>query len=581
MIPRNEYPRPNFIRKQWLNLNGEWDFEFDDENKGEKEKWYLEKEFSRKIKVPFTYETKLSGIGDSTPHGYVWYKRKFTLPPDWKDKNIILHFGAVDYIAKIWINGEYVGNHIGGYTPFSFDITNYIRWEKPNIIVVKVEDDPFSKEQARGKQTWIESNFGCWYTRTTGIWQTVWIEPVSQIYLKNVKMTPDIKNGRVLIEAFLNKPCIDAKLNCRISFDDIDITNISVDCIEKTLKFSLNVYSNRVSEWGLKLWHPDEPNLYDIEFLLIHKGEVIDEVKSYFGMREIRVYEGKVLLNGRPFYQKLILDQGYWPESGITPPDEESIIYDIKVTKELGFNGVRKHQKVEDPLYLYWADKLGLVVWGEMASFYDFTDTAMNNYVREWQEIIERDYNHPCIIVWTPFNESWGIPGIGFDKRKQAYTVSVVNMIRALDPTRLVVSNDGWEHTDTDLVTIHDYEQDAQKFLSKYIDKEIIFKSSPIGHNIFAEGYDYKGQPILITEYGGIAYRAQNGWGYGEIAKTEEEFLRRFKALHDAICSIKYVCGYCYTQLTDVEQEMNGLMTFYRKLKVSMDKIREIIGSKN
>ncbi|MEZ0536817.1 glycoside hydrolase family 2 protein [Caldicellulosiruptoraceae bacterium PP1] len=577
-IPRQEYPRPNFKREQWMNLNGEWEFEFDDNNLGEKERWFKGKSFSKRIIVPFTYETKLSGINIQEGHNYVWYKRTFSIPKDWEGKNIILNFGAVDYKAKIWVNEQYLGSHVGGYTPFSFDITNYIDHNRENTVYVKAEDEWENKEQARGKQSWIESTFACWYTRTTGIWQTVWLEPVDERCIANVKMKSVVNKGMIDIEANLNFVDEEISLQTDIYYKGEFITSTVVRCTSQKLRFSINVYSKKVSEWGLMLWHPDHPNLYDIEFKIIdNNGKVYDDVKSYFGMREIRVIDGKVLLNGEPIYQRLILDQGYWPDSNITPPDEESIIYDIKMTKEFGFNGVRKHQKAEDPLFLYWADRLGLLVWGEMASFYEFSDTAMKAYMQEWQEVIERDYNHPCIITWTPFNESWGIPNVVINKDEQDYTVAVVNMIRALDTTRPVVSNDGWEHTDTDLLTIHDYEQDAKVIEKKYSSKEDVISRSPIWKRLFAQGYTYKGQPILLTEYGGIAYATSNGWGYGKSAESEEEFIERFKALHDKIKSLDYICGYCYTQLTDVQQEINGLMTYDRKPKVDTQKIRNIL----
>ena len=576
-IPRPEYPRPNFVREDWLNLNGVWEFEFDDENLGEREKWYQKQAFSRTINVPFCFESELSGIGDTSHHDHIWYRRKLAVPDSWKGRRVILHFGAVDYHAKVWINGVYMGSHTGGHTPFSFDITDALRWDGSDEVVVKADDISSDRQQARGKQGWLDQPYECWYDRTSGIWQTVWLEPVNQAHIINVRMTPDIDRGTVNVEAYLTPQAVGCSLNVRISFGDMSVASVSVPCFEDRVSFEVSLI-NHAFKWGLMLWSPENPNLYDITFTLVdEKGDTVDHVASYFGMRKVSVRDGKVLLNNHPYYQKLILDQGYFPGSNLTAPSEEALINDIKMTKAFGYNGVRKHQKVEDPVYLYWCDRLGLLVWGEMAAYYEFTPKAANTYMREWQEIIDRDYNHPCIIAWTPFNESWGVPNILVDRQQQKYTVAVVNMIRSLDGTRLVVSNDGWEHTDTDLCTIHDYRSSGEDLVRVYADKDKVVNGSPNGDRFtFADGYGYKGQPVLITEYGGIAFASGRGWGYGDKVADEKEFLKRFASLTRAIMSIDYICGFCYTQLTDVQQEVNGLMTYDRKPKVDPDKIRAI-----
>lgn len=575
-IPRPEYPRPDFMRKDWLNLNGVWEFEFDDADIGEREGWYKGHSFSRTINVPFCFESELSGIGDTSRHDHIWYRRKLEVPESWNGQRIMLHFGAVDYHAKVWVNGIYIGDHTGGHTPFSFDITDALKWDGNDEIAVKADDASADRQQARGKQSWMDGPFGCWYNRTSGIWQTVWLEPVNAAHIISARMTPDIDKGTVHIEAQLSRQATNCSLKADISFAGMPITSVTAACSQPSVRFEASVVSHAF-EWGLRLWSPEHPDLYDIEFTLVDKeGDAVDHVSSYFGMRKVSVKDGKVLLNNRPYYQKLILDQGYFPQSNLTAPDEEALINDIKMTKAFGYNGVRKHQKVEDPLYLYWCDKLGLLVWGEMASHYEYSPNAANAYMKEWQEIIARDYNHPCIIAWTPFNESWGVPNILTDKQQQRYTVAVVNMIRSLDATRLVISNDGWEHTDTDLCTIHDYRSDGDDFIRAYTDKDKVVNGAPAGKFIFAEGYGYKGQPVLITEYGGIAFASDEGWGYGQKVADEEEFLKRFAKITRAIMSVDYICGFCYTQLTDVQQEVNGLMTYDRKPKFNPDKIRAI-----
>lgn len=575
-IPRPEYPRPNLKRDLWMNLNGEWDFEFDDENVGEIEKWYKDKAFSRKIVVPFCFQSKLSGIHTNDFHDYVWYKRSFSIPEEFRNKRVLLNFGAVDYYAKVWVNGEMVGDHIGGSTPFSFDITSFL-CEGSNTIVVRAEDSSTECRQPRGKQSWMKENFGCWYERTTGIWQTVWLEAVSQSYIEKVRLTPDLDNDELAVEAEIKGSVEGLRLNTRISFKGLE-----VDLTEKTISrsrvsFVSNVRSDSM-EWKVARWTPEHPNLYDIEFSLIDdEGNCIDRVESYFGMRKVSCKGNKFLLNNVPYYQKLILDQGYFPDSLLTPPSEEAIKKDIRYTKEFGYNGARKHQKVEDPIYLYWCDKMGLLVWGEMASPYEYDETMVKANMTEWMEVVERDYNHPCIIAWTLMNESWGIPDILTDYRQQQHTLALYHMVKSLDSTRLVISNDGWEHTMSDITTIHDYVEDGEVFAERYKDINEVMNGAPNKHkHIFANGYGYEGQPVLLSEYGGIAFEKDEGWGYGNKVKDEESFLERFEKITRAIARPGYFVGYCYTQLTDVQQEENGLLTFDRKPKIAPEKIKRI-----
>jgi beta-galactosidase/beta-glucuronidase len=575
-IPRPEYPRPNLKRDLWMNLNGEWDFEFDDENVGEIEKWYKDKAFSRKIVVPFCFQSKLSGIHTNDFHDYVWYKRSFSIPEEFRNKRVLLNFGAVDYYAKVWVNGEMVGDHIGGSTPFSFDITSFL-CEGSNTIVVRAEDSSTECRQPRGKQSWMKENFGCWYERTTGIWQTVWLEAVSQSYIEKVRLTPDLDNDELAVEAEIKGSVEGLRLNTRILFKGLEVDLTEKKISRSRVSFVSNVRSDSM-EWKVARWTPEHPNLYDIEFSLIDdEGNCIDRVESYFGMRKVSCKGNKFLLNNVPYYQKLILDQGYFPDSLLTPPSEEAIKEDIRYTKEFGYNGARKHQKVEDPIYLYWCDKMGLLVWGEMASPYEYDETMVKANMTEWMEVVERDYNHPCIIAWTLMNESWGIPDILTDYRQQQHTLALYHMVKSLDSTRLVISNDGWEHTMSDITTIHDYVEDGEVFAERYKDINEVMNGAPNKHkHIFANGYGYEGQPVLLSEYGGIAFEKDEGWGYGNKVKDEESFLERFERITRAIARPGYFVGYCYTQLTDVQQEENGLLTFDRKPKIAPEKIKRI-----
>ena len=574
-IPRPEYPRPDFERKEWLNLNGMWDFEFDDKDMGENEKWYEDKPFSKTITVPFCYQSKLSGIGSDEMHEIMWYKRSFTIPDEFFGKRLLLNFGAVDYYAKVWINGKYAGCHKGGHTPFVFDITNLV-YKGENKVAVRVEDR-YDCSQPRGKQYWKQNPEFIWYTPTSGIWQTVWIEGVPDLYIERMRMTPDIDKGTLLLEAFLNKACQNASLEIKVSYKDRVIKEIHTLISGRYNKITINIAEEGNME-GVHLWSPESPNLYNISLSLKQEG-CCDEVLSFFGMRKIAVEGDRILLNNREYYQKLVLDQGYWEESLLTPPSDEAIKFDIEMTKKLGFNGARKHQKIEDPRYYYWADKLGLLVWGELPSAYTFNPLETERLSHEMMEFINRDYNHPSIVTWVPLNESWGVDNIYSDKMQQDFARSLYYLIKSLDSTRLISTNDGWELVEADICGIHDYTSDLMDFDKKYSDFEnLMVGSANHSRMLFSKGVSYKNQPVLITEYGGIAIEEKdsNGWGYNGKVKDENAFLKRYSDITEAIKKIPYIRGYCYTQLTDVMQEVNGLLTAARKPKIDVDKIREI-----
>lgn len=572
----NQYPRPQFERTNWMNLNGEWNFLFDDSKQGEKDKWYLNFPKGNVINVPFNYETPLSGIHDQTEHTVVWYNKKVEVKVN-GDNRTLLNFEGVDYEARVWVNGSFAGNHKGGYGAFSLDITDCL-CDGENDITVRAEDS-MSCEQPRGKQRWKDENFGCWYVQTTGIWKTVWMEHVPNYYMKKVKMTPNIDTGELHISArFLGeKKAARTELQCEVFFEGKFISKTIVDAkehVDTTIKIATDK-----EPWTVALWSPGSPRLYDIQFTLLEDGLEKDVVKSYFGMRKISIKGNQILLNNHPIYQKLILDQGYWEESHLTPPSEEAIIKDIDLILEAGYNGLRKHEKVEDSRFLYWCDKKGLLVWSEMASTYSFTEDAMAMFTNEWMEVVEQNYNHPCIITWTPFNESWGIEKVFTNKKQQKFTEGIYHLTKAFDPMRPVIVNDGWEHTVSDIVTLHDYVERGEEFFERYKDKDNILHNE-IPFNLvryaFAEGYEYKGQPVIISEYGGIALTNDNGWGYGKQVTSEDSFMERFDSITSAIKKLDYVCGYCYTQLTDVQQEINGLYDMKREPKINIEKVKRI-----
>ena len=588
-VPRPEYPRPQFRRRDWTNLNGEWRFAFDDGDVGLAERWQdvaagLEgPPFDRAITVPFCYQSKLSGIGETAFHDVVWYARTFEHPPGGDDGRLLLHFGAVDYRATVWVNGAFVASHEGGHTPFWADVTFALR-DGENVLVVRAEDPSRDATIPRGKQYWKEESEGIFYTRTTGIWQTVWLEPVSRRRVGSLRLTPDVDRASLDAEASVEGFEPGMTLRMVVLFDGDEVLDDRVTVTGPVVRRSLPLIrageapdTPHLSRWpGANLWSPEEPNLYDLRLeLLDADGGALDAVESYFGVRKIEVRDGEVFLNNRPYYQRLILDQGYFHEGILTAPSDDDLRLDVELAKEMGFNGARKHQKVEDPRWLYWADTLGFLVWGEMANSYQYSDDSVRRITSEWQEAVRRDYNHPSVVAWVPMNESWGVPSLGTDPAQREHLLALYHLTRSLDGTRPVVSNDGWEHATTDLCNIHDY-RDAAALARTYATPESAVSALPAGRPIYAPGHSYRGEPILLTEFGGIAFAGEEGgWGYSTVTDAGQ-FLDRYEAMIDALLASGPVRGFCYTQLTDIEQEVNGLLTYDRKPKASFEKIRAI-----
>ncbi|WP_426452695.1 glycoside hydrolase family 2 protein [Paenibacillus sp. S-38] len=575
-----DYPRPQFVRENWMNLNGEWDFSFDDANAGERENWQERFPAGRKITVPFTYETQASGIGEETFHPNVWYRRTLDIPADAAGKRTLLHFQAVDYRAKVWVNGVYAGGHQGGYAAFSLDITSSIRPGSENSLTVKVEDSQ-DCTQPRGKQRWVDDNFECFYVQTTGIWQTVWLEYVEEAYVDAVKITPDFDRKSVRFEYQVKGDLAgrSLRLETRVSLKGKPVKTMSIAVDRPWLQLEVDLVHEANGPWKLCAWDPRHPNLYDVEFVLYNGEEIADHVYSYFGLRKISIEKGRVLLNNAPIYQRLILDQGYWPDTHLTPPSEEALLEDIEKILEMGYNGVRKHMKVEDARFLYWCDVQGLLVWSEMAATFEFNDNAVETFTKEWVEIVRQQYNHPSIITWVPFNESWGVSHILTDVRQQKFTEGIYHLTKSIDPYRPVITNDGWEHTVSDIITLHDYVESGQEFLQRYADKDLVTGKDMAFNNwkyALAHGYAYKGQPVIVSEFGGIAFQTESGWGYGNQESTEEAFIERFRAITQAMKDTDYIVGYCYTQITDVQQEVNGLLTEDREPKIPLETIRAI-----
>lgn len=576
-ITFNECPRPQFVRNNYEILDGIWDFAFDKDNLGEKKEYYkgFEKEYD--IVVPYAYQTEKSLINIQTRCDFVWYQRKINIKKE-NDRRIFLHLEGSDYKTKIYINGVFVNQEVGAYHRLSFDITDFVN-EGENLLVIKCEDD-YSCEKPRGKQRYKDENFECWYVDTTGIYKTVWLEYVPKSYAKAVKITPLIEKQKVVLEYELVN-AVGMTLVSNIFFNNSLIKVAEDEIIDNYLVTTIDLKDN------MYLWDINSPNLYDLNIQLKNNQTVIDRVESYFGMREIKALNGKIYLNDKPLYQKLVLDQGYWLSSHLTPPSNEALYNDIVEMQKLGFNGCRKHQKIEDDRFYYYCDVLGYLLWSEMPSMYENTSKSRAAFEKEWMETVVQHYNHPSVIVWTPFNESWGIKDVLSRKVEQDFINLIYHLTKEYDPYRLVITNDGWEHTISDIITIHHYEQSGEKLLEFFKTKDKALQSVWDGHHkgAMANGYEYKGQPIMFTEFGGTAYikttEGNDNWGYGIGVKDDEEFINRFTGLIKTLHSLDYSSGYCYTQLSDVQQEVNGLLFENREHKVEATKIKSVQDLRN
>ena len=565
-IPRPEYPRPQFERNGWMSLNGEWDFRIDNELSGLEEKFQNFEHFDGKITVPFCPESKLSGVQNTNFMRGVWYKRKIDIPDSYLNGITYINIGACDYESHVFVNGEAVGCHFGGYSSFSFDITKYL---KPGVndITVFAADDVRSPKQPSGKQATSFNSCGCVYTRTTGIWQTVWLENVPKAHLKSVKMTPSLENGTLSVEA-KTEGCEGLTLKAAVRFNGKEIASAKTVCGWRNA--SLFVEIPEIHPWSI-----ETPDLYDIEFTV---GDYL--VKSYFGLRDLAFRNGKFYLNGKSVFQRLILDQGFYPDGIYTAPSEEELIADIRRSQDMGFNGARLHEKVFEPRFLYHCDRMGYIVWGEYPNWGgDCTGTdAYESFIPEWREILERDCNHPSIIGWCPLNETERFINRRFIRALSDFT-------RSFDPTRLYIDASGWVHESGcyDLYDVHDYCGDPAVFKDFY-DKLINGEALPAVSWLTAEatGKEMHSDIVFVSEFGGIAYKKgeSEGWGYGKAASSEAEFVAQYKGLVDAMLDNPKICAFCYTQLTDVEQEQNGLYSYGRTPKVNPEILKEITARK-
>ena len=593
---RKEHPRPIFYRKDWINLNGQWSCEFSKDIKGFSKTKLNKKKFTKKINVPFCPESKLSGIGHTDFIQEMYYQKLFKIPETWKNKKILLHFGGVDYESTIYINKKKVGFNQGGSTPFSLDISSFLIKNSENDLklyvidkrcagspepkfdykgrgVFRSQDDikkwvlNKNRFQPRGKQSTFRHSYGCYYTRTTGIWQTVWLEAVNYKNIKNINIQANVKSS-----SFIFIPEYSSKFS----------GNLKVDIFFKNKLIKSSLISTKTKKFAIKipkvkLWSIGKPNLYNFTFTLIDKNKTIDKVESYGGMRSIEVKKNKIYLNGKKLYQRLVLDQGFYPNGIWTAPSDKDLKNDIILSMKAGFNGARLHEKVFEDRFHYWADKLGYITWAEFPNWgmNENAKASETYFLREWPRIVNYLKNHPSIITWTPFNETNTLECNAQHKKLMRIAYDVTKKI---DPTRPVNETSGYQHQKTDIWTVHHYEPIPEKLNKALNPKKGVYRNFPHFET------SYKNQPYIIDEYGGVWWlpkqlrKKMRSWGHGDAVrpKTLKEVFERMEKQTEVVLKTKHIEGFCYTQLTDVEQETNGVYYYDRKIKFNIKKLKSI-----
>jgi len=588
-------PRPQLVREHWTSLDGPWRFAHDDGEVGEREAWFEpEHRLERTIVVPFPPESAASGIADDRFHDVVWYQRD--VPWDAvlqaghgaERPRLHLRFGAVDYRARVWVNGRFVGEHEGGHTPFSFDVTDALLPGRTQHVALRAEDRAADVEQPRGKQDWQEDAHVIWYRRTTGIWQPVWLEATPETFVEQLHFTTDIARGSVTYEVRLNRPPAPGT-RCRVELFDGEEPIAEAAAVVTTQRHTGTVTIPRLlngqDREGL-LWSPESPRLVDATVTVEDASGTVDTVAGYLGLRTTGVRDGRFVLNGLPRTLRSVLSQGYWPQSHLAAPGAAALREEVELILALGFDAARVHQKIEDPRFLYWADRLGLLLWGEAPATYRFSATAVERLSREWLEALDRDRSHPSIVTWVPMNESWGIQDVAADPAQRAFARALVQLTRAVDPSRPVISNDGWEHLESDVFSVHDYDHDPVAVRARYRDEAAAAAlragTGPAGRAmVLTDAFD-PGAPLMLTEFGGVEFLLDrsgapgDSWGYST-AGSAEQFEETLRALYDALRASTVLAGSCYTQLTDTMQEANGLLTEDRRPKLPVPVIRAIV----
>jgi beta-galactosidase/beta-glucuronidase len=570
------YPRPQLARAQWTSLNGPWEFALDSHSRWDQPG---DVAWDATINVPFAPETSASGIGDTSFYEACWYRLHLETPALLRRERLVLHFGAVDYATSVWLDNALVGSHEGGYTPFAFDLTEFMAGQPTHELVVRAQDDPRDLAKPRGKQDWEREPHAIWYPRTTGIWQTVWTERVGSTRLETVRWTPSLDRWDVGLHAGvagIERDDLRLEVTLRVGERTIarDVYSVTAGEVHRRIGLSdpgVDDFRN-----GL-LWSPASPTLVSARLRLWGQDdEQLDDVRSYFGFRAVAVQGDRVVLNGRPYPLRMVLDQGYWPETGATPPSDDALRRDVELAKSMGFNGVRKHQKIEDPRYLYWADRLGLLVWEEMPSAYRFTKRSVQRVTREWMRAIDRDFSHPCVMAWVPFNESWGVPNLPDSPAERHYVEALYHLTKTLDPTRPVIGNDGWESVATDIIGVHDYEP-PERMARRYRTDDVrphLFRRERPGGRLLVLGGTAPPHPVVLSEFGGLALcrPEQSGWGYRR-CETAEELETAYARLMEVVHAMELIAGFCYTQFADTYQEANGLLYADRAPKFALQSI--------
>ena len=587
MIPRPEHPKPQFIRERWLNLNGTWRFAFDFGVSGVEKGWHEDPApLDREIVVPFCPESKLSGTQYTDFIPAVWYHRQFKVPAEWQGQRVFLHFGGVDYDCRAWVNGQLVGRHYGGSVSFCFEITQMLRAGQNDLVVCAL-DDVRSDVQPSGKQCRALKSRGCLYTRVTGIWQTVWLEARPHSCIDSARIVPDLDGGRLVITPSITRCGRGLRFRATALANGKEAASAVVPAASGT-GLELKIADPRA-------WSPADPFLYDLKLELLEGDRVADSVKSYAGLRKFHIEGNRFFLNNKPIFLRFVLDQGFYPDGIWTAPSDEELKRDIERSLAVGFNGARLHQKVFEERFHYWADRLGYLTWGEFSDWggaHSFASAqGIHNHQREWREVVMRDMNHPSIVAWTPFNETVG----GAQNHPEAHRRAVeetVALTRALDPTRPINDTSGYVHVETDIYTAHNYEQNPEVFREQYAglrpDKPDGFFYRQAGVSVA-----YAGQPFVLDEYGGTwwsesmareevgrgAAEGKKSWGYGKTPESIEEVYHRIEELTKVLTEHPHMAGFCYTQLTDVEQEQNGVYTYERKLKFDAERLKKAFGA--
>jgi len=579
------YPRPQLEREGWTSLNGLWQFALDRAGRWrrpETVQWD-----GTTITVPFAPETPASGVGETGFFQAAWYRRAFAAPPLAPGERLLLHFGAVDYEATVWVNRSRLGSHEGGYLPFTLDVTDALLGGGPSDgllqeLVVLAHDDPHDVAKPRGKQDWQLEPHSIWYPRTTGIWQTVWLEVVPATHVASLRWTSSLERWEIGIDltvAGARREGLRARV--KLSVGDTIIADDTYQVVAGEVHRRIALSDPGIDDYRNELlWSPRRPTLIDAEIeLWAGRGELVDAVRSYTALRQVGTQGDQFMLNGRPYPLRMVLDQGYWEHTGLTAPSDAALRRDVELAKSMGFNGVRKHQKIEDPRYLYWADRLGLLVWGEMPSAYRFTPQSVQRLTRQWPDAVARDISHPCVVAWVPFNESWGVPDLPTMPEQRHCVQALYHLTRTLDPSRPVIGNDGWESVATDILAIHDYDHRPERIARRYhSDSElarILERERPGGRRLVVAGHtEHSNLPVMLTEFGGIAYHPDptRTWGYSR-CETVDDLLARYRELLAAVNAVPLFAGFCYTQFTDTYQEANGLLTMGREPKIPLEEI--------